>query len=199
MAAGPPREHGGPCVGNGVRDPSDKNFDEEFITRYSQDFRGGKEDFQTMVTRDYPPDKVSAITGVPAETLLRLARNSAPPSRPWPFRRHVGPERSLPFYPVGGGESQRTLAEFSSKGLWRQPVPLHGHHLRSSMNARSGAFSLKRNWPGYRSARPLGLGECHLRSAGKLPDLEMLMIGQVDRCTCGRSETVADWPPGFPW
>src|SRR4030067_2104859 len=52
----------------------DKIYDQAFIDRYTQDFRQGGEDFWALVTRDYSPIRVSEITGVPAQTILRLAR-----------------------------------------------------------------------------------------------------------------------------
>ena len=163
----------------------DKNFDEEFIARYSQDFRGGKEDFQTMVTRDYPPDKVSAITGVPAETLLRLAREFSAAKSPLALS--------------GGGTSDGAKPPFLPSGRWRVSTPSRGVSPQKgygdsrsrlpwtpspvpSINARSGAFSLKpqlapeTDLPAHWASEELP----HLRSAGKLPDLDMLMIAQVD-------------------
>jgi anaerobic selenocysteine-containing dehydrogenase len=162
----------------------DKNFDEEFITRYSQDFRGGNEDFQTMVTRDYPPDKVSAITGVPAETLLRLAREFSAAKSPLALSGGMSDRSEASLFTQWAVASLNALSRsFSSKGLWRQPVPLPWTPSPiPSMNARSGAFSLKpqlapdTDLPAHWASEELP----HLRSAGKLPDLDMLMIGQVD-------------------
>jgi anaerobic selenocysteine-containing dehydrogenase len=162
----------------------DKNFDEEFIARYSQDFRGGKEDFQTMVTRDYPPDKVSAITGVPAETLLRLAREFSAAKSPLALSGGMSDRSEASLLTQWAVASLNALSRsFSSKGLWRQPVPLPWTPSPiPSMNARSGAFSLKpqlapdTDLPAHWASEELP----HLRSAGKLPDLDMLMIGQVD-------------------
>lgn len=162
----------------------DKNFDEEFIARYSQDFRGGKEDFQTMVTRDYPPDKVSAITGVPAETLLRLARGFSSAKAPLALSGGVSDRSETALFTQWAVASLNTLSgSFSAKGLWREPVPLPwGTSSVPTVNTRSGAFTLKpqmapeSDLPAHWSSEELP----HLRSAGKLPDLNMLMIAQVD-------------------
>ena len=162
----------------------DKNFDEEFIARYSQDFRGGKEDFQTMVTRDYPPDKVSAITGVPAETLLRLARGFSSAKAPLALSGGVSDRSETALFTQWAVASLNALSgSFSAKGLWREPVPLPwGTSSVPTVNTRSGAFTLKpqmapeSDLPAHWSSEELP----HLRSAGKLPDLNMLMIAQVD-------------------
>lgn len=162
----------------------DKNFDEEFIARYSQDFRGGKEDFLTMVTRDYPPDKVSAITGVPAETVLRLAREFSSAKAPLALSGGASDRSETVLFTQWAVASLNALSgSFSAKGLWREPVPLPwGPTPVPSVNTRSGAFSLKphlspeSDLPAHWASEELP----HLRSAGKLPDLNMLMIAQVD-------------------
>jgi len=162
----------------------DKNIDEEFIARYSQDFRGGKEDFLTMVTRDYPPDKVSAITGVPPETLLRLAREFSSAKAPLALSGGVSDRSETALFTQWAVASLNALSRsFSAKGLWRQPVPLPWTPSPiPSVNTRSGAFSLKQqlapesDLPAHWASEELP----HLRSAGKLPDLDMLMIAQVD-------------------
>ena len=162
----------------------DKNFDEEFIARYSRDFRGGKEDFQTMVTRDYPPDKVSAITGVPAETLLRLAREFSSAKAPLALSGGVSDRSETALFTQWAVASLNALSgSFSAKGLWREPVPLPWGPTRvPSVNTRSGAFSLKPQLAPESDlpAHWVSEGLPHLRSAGKLPDLDMLMIAQVD-------------------
>lgn len=162
----------------------DKNFDEEFIARFSQDFRGGKEDFQTMVTRDYSPDKVSAITGVPAETLLRLAREFSAAKSPLALSGGMSDRSENPLFTQWAVASLNALSQsFSAKWLWRQPTPLPWAPSQiPSLNTRSGAFSLKpslvpdTDLPAHWASEELP----HLRSAGKLPDLDMLMIAQVD-------------------
>jgi len=162
----------------------DKNFDEEFIARNSQGFRGGKEDFQGMVTRDYPPDKVSAITGVPAETVLRLAREFSAARAPLALSGGISDQGETSLFTQWAVASLNALAgSFSVKGLWREPVPLSwSPSTVSSVNTRTGAFSIKRSLapesdlPAHWASEELP----HLRSAGKLPDLNLLMIAQVD-------------------
>lgn len=162
----------------------DKNFDEEFIARYSRDFRGGKEDFPNLVSRYYPPDKVSAITGVPPETLLRLAREFSSAKAPLALSGGVSDRSETALFTQWAVASLNALSgSFSAKGLWREPVPLPwGPTPVPSVNTRSGAFSLKpqlapeSDLPAHWASEELP----HLRSAGKLPDLNMLMIAQVD-------------------
>ncbi|MCP2501058.1 MAG: molybdopterin-dependent oxidoreductase [Deltaproteobacteria bacterium] len=162
----------------------DKNIDEEFIARYTQDFRGGKEDFPALVSRYYPPDKVSAITGVPPETLLRLAREFSSSKAPLALSGGVSDRSETALFTQWAVASLNALSRsFSVKGLWREPVPLPwGPTPVPSVNTRSGAFSLKpqlapeSDRPGHWASEELP----HLRSAGKLPDLDMLMIAQVD-------------------
>jgi len=162
----------------------DKNFDEEFIANYSQDFRDGKEDFQTMVTRAYPPDKVSAITGIPPETLLRLAREFSSAKAPLALSGGMSDRSETALFTQWAVASLNVLSgSFSAKRLWREPVPIPwGTYPVPSVNTRSGAFSLKpqlapeSDLPAHWASEELP----HLRSAGKLPDLNMLMIAQVD-------------------
>ena len=162
----------------------DKNFDEEFIANYSQDFRDGKEDFQTMVTRAYPPDKVSAITGIPPETLLRLAREFSSAKAPLALSGGMSDRSETALFTQWAVASLNVLSgSFSAKRLWREPVPIPwGTYPVPSVNTRSGAFSLKpqlapeSDLPAHWATEELP----HLRSAGKLPDLNMLMIAQVD-------------------
>jgi anaerobic selenocysteine-containing dehydrogenase len=162
----------------------DKNFDEEFIARYSRDFRGGKEDFPNLVSRYYPPDKVSAITGVPPDTLLRLAREFSSAKAPLALSGGESDRSETALFTQWAVASLNALSgSFSAKGLWREPVPLPwGPTPVPSVNTRSGAFSLKpqlapeSDLPAHWASEELP----HLRSAGKLPDLDMLMIAQVD-------------------
>ena len=162
----------------------DKNFDEEFIANYSQDFRDGKEDFQTMVTRAYPPDKVSAITGIPPDTLLRLAREFSSAKAPLALSGGMSDRSETALFTQWAVASLNVLSgSFSAKRLWREPVPIPwGTYPVPSVNTRSGAFSLKpqlapeSDLPAHWASEELP----RLRSAGKLPDLNMLMIAQVD-------------------
>ena len=162
----------------------DKNFNEEFIARYSRDFRGGKEDFPNLVSRYYPPDKVSAITGVPPETLLRLAREFSSAKAPLALSGGVSDRSETALFTQWAVASLNALSGgFSAKGLWREPVPLPWSPSPvPSVNIRTGAFSLKpqlapeSDLPAHWASEELP----HLRSAGKLPDLNMLMIAQVD-------------------
>src|SRR3989304_2052512 len=177
-----------PCLRPGKnRLPShvrDKNFDEEFIARHTRDFVGGQEDFPNLVSRYSPPDKVSAITGVPPETLLRLAREFSSAKAPLALSGGVSDRSETALFTQWAVASLNVLSgSFSAKGLWREPVPLPwGTSPVPSATTRSGAFSLhpqlapESDLPAHWASEELP----HLRSAGKLPDLNMLMIAQVD-------------------
>ncbi|MCX8116993.1 MAG: molybdopterin-dependent oxidoreductase [Desulfobacterota bacterium] len=59
----------------------EKQYDEAFVTRFTfgfEDWRDpdgrGHLGFKTLLLKEYPPQKVSKITGVPEETILQLAR-----------------------------------------------------------------------------------------------------------------------------
>jgi len=162
----------------------DKNFDEDFIARYSQNFRGGKEDFPNLVSRYFPPDKTSAITGIPPETVLRLAREFSSAKAPLALSGGGSERSETALFTQWAVSGLNALSgSFSAKGLWREPVPLPWSPSPvSAINTRSGAVSLKpklspdTDLPAHWASEELP----HLRSAGKLPDLDMLMIAQVD-------------------
>ncbi len=162
----------------------DKNIDEGFIERHAANFREGKEDFPDLVTRYFPPDKASAITGVPAETLLRLAREFSSAKAPLALSGGVSDRSETALFTQWAVACLNALSgSFSAKGLWRQPVPLPwGPSPVPSVTSRSGAFSLKpqlapdTDLPAHWASEELP----HLRSAGKFPDLSMLMVAQVD-------------------
>jgi len=162
----------------------DKNFDEEFIARYTQDFRGGKEDFPSMVSRYYHPDKVSATTGVPTETVLRLAREFSSAKAPLALAGGGADRSETALFSQWAVASLNALSgSFSANKLWREPVPLPwGLSPVSSVNTRTGIFSMKphlareTDLPAHWASEELP----HLRSTGKFPDLDMLMIAQID-------------------
>jgi anaerobic selenocysteine-containing dehydrogenase len=162
----------------------DKNFDEEFIARHAQDFQGGKEDFPSMVSRYYHPDKVSAITGVPTDTVLRLAREFSSAKAPLALSGGVADRSETALFTQWAVASLNALSgSFSANKLWREPVPLPwGLSPVSSLTTRTGVFSIKpplapgTDLPAHWASEELP----HLRSAGKFPDLDMLMIAQVD-------------------
>ena len=85
-----------------------------------------------MVTRDYPPDKVSAITGVPPETLLRLAREFSSAKSPLALSGGMSDRSETSLFTQWAVASLNALSgSFSAKGLWRNRSRFHGHHLRS--------------------------------------------------------------------
>jgi anaerobic selenocysteine-containing dehydrogenase len=162
----------------------DKNFDEAIIARHAQDFQGGKEDFPGMVSRYYHPDKVSAITGVPTQTVLRLAREFSSAKAPLALSGGVADRSETALFTQWAVAALNALSgSFTASKVWREPVPLPwGTFPVSSVNIRTGAFSIKSplaqgtDLPAHWASEELP----HLRSAGKLPDLSMLMIAQVD-------------------
>lgn len=162
----------------------DKNFDEDFVARHSRDFQAGKEDFQNLVNRDYHPEKVSDATGVPAGTLLRLAREFSSAKAPLALSGGASDRSENALFTQWAVASLNALSgSFSAKGLWRDPVLVPwGPSPAFSVNAGSGSFSLKpqsaaeSELPAHWASEELP----HLRSAGKFPDLNLLMIAQVD-------------------
>src|SRR3990172_9275697 len=120
-----------------------KTEDQEFIGRYSEDFRKGGEDFRTLVTRDYSPDRVSDITGVPAQTILRLAREFGSAKAPLALAGGTSASSETGLLAQWAVASLNALAgSFSAQGLWRDPVPLPwGPSSISAFTLRSGGFS----------------------------------------------------------
>jgi len=162
----------------------DRNIDEEFIARHAREFRGGKEDFPGMVSGHYPPDEVSSITGVPPETVLRVAREFSSAKAPLALSGGVADRSETALFTQWAVASLNALSgSFSAGKLWREPVPLPwGPSPVPSINARTGVFSRKpllatdTDLPAHWVSEDLP----HLLSAGNHPDLELLMVAQVD-------------------
>ena len=162
----------------------DNIYDQDFIRRHTQDFRKGSDDFRTMVTRDYSPDRVSEVTGVPAQTILRLAREFGSAKAPLALAGGTMASSETELFTQWAVASLNALSgSFSAKGLWREPAPVPwGTSSVSAFSPRSAAFSRKpenalgSDLPAAWVAERLP----DLAAAGKIPDLEMLLIAQVD-------------------
>src|SRR4030067_906389 len=162
----------------------DKIYDQAFIDRFTQDFRQGGEDFWAMVTRDYSPERVSDIPGVPAQTILRLAREFGSAKAPLALSGCTSASSETGLFSQWAVASLNALSgSFSAKGLWRDPTSLPwGPPLVSAFSPRTGAFSRKpedalgTDLPASWVAEQLP----DLAAAGKIPDLEILLIAQVN-------------------
>src|SRR5207249_7045421 len=84
--------------------------DDDYIANYTVGF----EDLAKRV-QDYPPERASEITGIPAEDILTLAREYAS-TQPSAIRVGVAIERQ-----VNGGQAMRAIASLPGlTGAWRQ-------------------------------------------------------------------------------
>lgn len=85
--------------------------DEEYIAKYTVGYPELKER-----AREYPPDRVSGITGISAADISRLAREYAA-TQPAAIRFGVGIERQ-----AGGGQAIRAISCLPALvGAWRKP------------------------------------------------------------------------------
>jgi len=162
----------------------DKNYDHDFITHHTRDFQKGSGDFLDLVTRDYSPERVSEVTGVPAETIIRLGRGFGSAKAPLALSGGTADTSETAVFSQWAVTSLNALSgSYSTKGLWREAVPLPwGPADFAAFDPRSSSFSLKRRnvsdnvVPGSWVAEQLP----KFASAGKIPDLKMLMIAQVN-------------------
>lgn len=105
---------------------------------YLQHYCLGADQLRTRVEQDYPPEKVSRITGIPEDDLERLTREYAT-TRPSLIRLNYGLQRHY-----GGGMAARTICVLPAVvGAWRD---VGGGALLST----SKLYDL----PGYRLERP---------------------------------------------
>jgi anaerobic selenocysteine-containing dehydrogenase len=87
-------------------------YDRDYVGRYTLGF-------EALATRvkDYPPEKVARITGVPAERIVALARDYAS-TRPAAIRVSYGLQRY-----TGGASAMRTITCLPAlTGAWRDPA-----------------------------------------------------------------------------
>jgi anaerobic selenocysteine-containing dehydrogenase len=162
----------------------DKIYDQDFINRHSQDFRIGGDDFQTMVTRDYSPDRVSEVTGVPAQTILRLAREIGSAKAPLALAGGTMASSETELFTQWAVASLNALSGgFTAEGLWRDPVSVPWDPFPvPTFRPRSGAFFRKpENTPGSElPASWMAENLPALAEAGKIPDLGTLLIAHVN-------------------
>ncbi|MGZ8446343.1 MAG: molybdopterin-containing oxidoreductase family protein [Candidatus Deferrimicrobiaceae bacterium] len=181
----------------------DKTEDQEFIGRYTEVFRKGDEDFRTLVTRDYSPERVSDITGVPAQTILRIAREFGSAKAPLALAGGTSASSEMGLLAQWAVASLNALAgSFSAKGLWRDPVPLPwGPSSVSAFTPRSGGFSRKpRTTPGSDLPASWVAEQLPgLAAAKKIPDLELLLIAQVNPILqASNQDAWKDWLSRIP-
>jgi len=162
----------------------DNIYDKDFIGSHTQDFRKGSNDFQTLVTRDYAPDRVSEVTGVPAQTILRLAREFGSAKAPLALAGGTMASSETELFTQWGVASLNALSgSFTAEGLWRDPAPVPWDPFPvSAFSPRSGAFSRKPEY-GLGSDLPaswMAENLPTLAEAGKIPDLETLLIAHVN-------------------
>jgi len=87
-------------------------IDRDYVERYTLGFAQLRER-----VRDYPPEKVAAITGLPASKIVALAREYAA-TRPAAIRLNYGMQRC-----AGGGMATRNIACLPALvGAWREPA-----------------------------------------------------------------------------
>jgi anaerobic selenocysteine-containing dehydrogenase len=162
----------------------DNIYDQDFISRHTQDFRRGSDDFRTLVTRDYSPERVSEVTGVPAQTILRLAREFVSAKAPLALAGGTLASSEAELFTQWAVASLNALSGgFSSKGLWRDPVPVpwdpspvSAFSLRSGTFSRKPENSLGSDLPASWMAENLP----ELAEAGNISDLETLLIAHVN-------------------
>jgi anaerobic selenocysteine-containing dehydrogenase len=130
-------------------------YDDDYVTRYTQGF----EDLRERV-KQYPPHEVAPLTGLPAEDIVRLAREYAT-VRPAVIRLNYGLQRS-----ERGGMAVRTIAMLPAvTGSWREV----GGGLQLST---SHAFRLCRD--------KLEMPELYQRSLGRTPrTINMVELGKA--------------------
>jgi anaerobic selenocysteine-containing dehydrogenase len=88
----------------------DDLIDRDYIDRYTV----GYEPLRERVLKEYSPERVAAICGIPAETVVRLARDYGT-TRPAAIRLNYGMQRH-----AGGGIAARTIACLPALvGAWR--------------------------------------------------------------------------------
>jgi anaerobic selenocysteine-containing dehydrogenase len=174
----------------------DQTYDRNFVSRHTMDFR-------EMVDRDYHPDRVSEVTGVPAQTILRLAREFSSAKAPLALSGGNMSSSETELFSQWAVASLNALSgSFSAKGLWREPAPVPwGTPSVSAFSPRSAAFSRKpenalgSDMPAAWVAERLP----DLAAAGKIPDLEMLLIAQVDPVFLAANQKAwRDWLSRIP-
>lgn len=181
----------------------DKNYDQDFIGRYTLDFQKGKDDFRTLVTRDYYPEQVSEITGVPAQTILRLAREFGSAKAPLALSGSASAVGETGLFSQWAVASLNALSgSLSVEGLWRDPVPVPWEASPvSTFTPRSGSFSRKPRYAPGSDIPASWVAEQlpDLAAAGKIPPLDLLLVAQVNPLFLTSNQNAwKDWLSGIP-
>ena len=162
----------------------DNSYDKEFVARHTRDFRNGKEDFYTLVTRDYTPERVSEVTGVPAQTILRLAREFEAAKAPLALSGGVSSASEAGLFSQWAVASLNALSGgFTVNRLWRDRTPIPWSPFSATaFNPRSGSFSRKAQ-SAFGSDIPASWVSEQLpdlAAAGKSPDPAILFIARAN-------------------
>lgn len=181
----------------------DKNYDQDFIGRYTLDFQKGKDDFRTLVTRDYYPEQVSEVTGVPAQTILRLAREFGSAKAPLALSGSASAVGETGLFSQWAVASLNALSgSLSVEGLWRDPVPVPWEASPvSTFTPRSGSFSRKPRYAPGSDIPASWVAEQlpDLAAAGKIPALDLLLVAQVNPLFLTSNQKAwKDWLSGIP-
>jgi anaerobic selenocysteine-containing dehydrogenase len=162
----------------------DRIHDQDFLDRHTQDFRKGEEDFRSLVTRAYYPERVSEVTGVPAGTIIRVAREFGAAKAPLALAGDGSASSETALFTQWAVVCLNALSgSFSAQGLWREPVPAPGRPPTiSAFSPRSSSFSRKRESDLGSDIPASWISEQlpDLAAAKTIPDLEMLMIAHVN-------------------
>ena len=160
--------------------------DEEFVANRTEDYEQW-----TRVIRNYPPDSVEEITGVPAADLRQAARLYARP--PFPAR-YVGGDDDKPYAGScliwGMGITQHVNGTPNAHGLLNLALvtgqlgrpgsgvsPLRG---QNNVQGCGDAGCIPDNLPGYQGYRPEALARFEEAWGGQpLPGIRGLVITQI--------------------
>ncbi len=160
--------------------------DEEFVANRTEDYEQW-----ARVVRDYPPERVEEITGVPAEDLKQAARLYAQP--PFPAR-YVGGDDDKPYAGScliwGMGITQHVNGTPNAHGLLNLALvtgqlgrpgsgvsPLRG---QNNVQGCGDAGCIPDNLPGYQGYRPEVLERFEEAWGGQpLPGIRGLVITQI--------------------
>jgi anaerobic selenocysteine-containing dehydrogenase len=102
----------------------DKNYDSRFLSNHTKGFKEGKENFLKLVSNDYYPDRVSKVTGIPAKTVIRLAREFGSAKAPIALSGGMADRSEMGLFNEWAITSLNALTGgFAVPGLWRDATP----------------------------------------------------------------------------
>ncbi len=161
----------------------DKFYDQEFIGKSTVSTQNIKE-FQDMVRRNFYPDRVSELTGVPAEKIIQLARGFESARAPLALSGGTADATETALFNQWAVASLNAVSgSFSPPGLWREPAALPWGPVReNAFDPRSRSFTGKDLNPGDHALPASWATQAlpELFPKGKAPDLSLLMIAQAD-------------------